>query len=275
MDPVEVRTFGSKSLIAAKNVDYGRVVERYSAGQGVLFGGNQVITDGETAWAPEADVTQATVAGVKGNCQELTIAGAFTTGLIATLDFAAIDLSGKEAIGFFFKSTGAHAAGDLQIGVDETTAMTGSPVYSNIPAIVADQWYYFSLPFTGAVSARNAAISVGLNAPAVDPGAVVIEIDEVGAGATFRGPAGFSGMDEIVPRDSALLDKFEAGIPFECIVAGLVNADLETGITCVAEQQLYPVPGGKLTTTSIVMDGRPIYAYEDQATAGGRVGVII
>lgn len=273
MDPVEVRTFGSKSLIAAKNVDYGRAVERYAAGQGVVFGDNQVITDGETAWAPEANVTQATVAGVKGNCQKLTVAGAFTTGLIATLDFAVIDLSAKEAIGFFIKSTGAQVAGALQIGVDETAALGGSPVYQDVPALVADQWYYFSLPFTGAVSARNAVVSVGLNAVS-DPAAVDIFIDEVGAGATFRGIGGFSGFDEIVPRDSALLDKFEAGIPFMTIVAGQINAFLEAGITCVAEQQLYPVPGGKLTTTPIVMDGRPIYAYEDQATAGGRVGVI-
>lgn len=273
MDQVEHITFGNKSMQAARDIGFGRIVQRHSAGKLEEFGG-LTIDDMQTAWTPEANVTVTLInpSPIDGICNKLAIAGAFGTGLAASRNLTLIDLSGYAAIGLFIKSSIAQAAGDLQIGVSETADMLGSPVYQDIPALEANKWTYVSVDFTGIGTARDAIVSVGLNV-VVDNGACDIYIDTIGVGALFRGIAGMSAMEEIVER-CATADIYPADRAVLVVTAGQANATLAAGITAVAEQRLYPIPGGKLTTTEVSMPGRAIYATEDQATAAGRIEVI-
>jgi len=274
MEQVEHITFGNKSVQAALDIGFGRIVQRHSAGKIEEFGG-LIIDDMQTPWTPEAAVTVALVdpSPINGICNAITITGGFITGLAASRNLAEIDLSGYAAIGLFIKSDIAQVAGDLQIGVSETADMLGSPVYQDIPALVPGVWKYVSVDFTGIGTARDAIVSIGLNV-VTDNGACVVSIDDIGVGALFNGIAGMSAMEEIVER-CGTADTYPEGRAVPVIVAGMANATLAAGITCVSEQRLYPITGGKLTTTEVTMAGRPIYATEDQATAAGRVGVLL
>ena len=279
MEQVEHITFGNKSMQAARDIGFGRIVQRHSSGKIEEFGGLS-FDNMQTAWSPEANVTVSLInpSPINGICNKLAIAAGFTTGLAAsrnTVDPAtglAWNLSGYAAIGLFVKSSVAVAAGALQIGVSETADMGGSPVWMDLPALEANVWKYCSVEFTGIGTARDAIVSVGLNV-VTDSGAQDVYIDDIGVGALFRGIAGMSAMEEIVLR-SGTADTYTEDTSALVITAGMANAELAAGITCVAEQRLYPIPGGKLTTTEVTMPGRPIYATEDQATAAGRVGVI-
>jgi hypothetical protein len=279
MEQVEHITFGNKSAQAARDIAFGRIVQRHSAGKIEEFGG-LTLDNMQTAWTPEANVTVTLInpSPIDGICNKIALAGAFTTGLAAsrnTVDPAtglAWNLSGYAAVGFFIKSSIAQAAGDLQIGVSETADMGGSPVYQDVPALVANVWKYCSVNFSGIGTARDAIVSVGLNV-VTDNGACDIYIDTIGVGALFNGIAGMSAMEEIVLR-SGTAETYTEDSAVLVITAGQANATLAAGITCVAEQRLFPIPGGKLTTTEVTMPGRAIYAVADQATAGGRAEVI-
>ncbi len=268
MDPVEIEATTHLSRVAAGNVPFDRAVERYAADKVVVFGGATLVDACEVAWTPSANVTASVVAGIKDNCTKLVVAGGFTTGLVAYRDLpAALDLSAIANGNLLIKPSIAVAAGVLQIGVDETAAMAGSPQYSDIPALEAGKWHYISVPFTGAVSTRDAVVSIGLNAVS-DPGALDIYVDEVRAGAQFYDIAGIAN-DDVADED----DIAAAGLDV-LILNGRNKAELATGITCVAEQPLYPVPGdGTFTTEEIVYAGRQVRALEDQATPAGRVEV--
>lgn len=274
MEQVEHITFGNKSVQAALDIGFGRIVVRHSAALIEEFGG-LTIDSMQTAWSAEANVT-ATLedpSPINGICNKLAIAAGFATGLAASRNLTEISLADYPAIGVFVMSSIAQAAGDLQIGVSETIDMGGSPVYMDLPAMLAGQWYYFSVAFSGSGLDRDAILSVGLNV-VTDNGACDVYIDDIGVGALFRGIAGLSDMEEIVERDQTA-DTWPADRDVLVLTAGMMVAELAAGITCVSEQQLYPIPGGKLTTTEVIMPGRPLYAYEDQATAAGRIGVIL
>ena len=142
----------------------------------------------------------------------------------------------------------------------------------NLPALVANVWTYCSVNFSGFGTARDAIVSVGLNV-VTDNNACDVYIDDIGVGALFRGIAGMSAMEEIVLR-SGTAETYTANTSALVITAGQAIATLAAGITCVSEQKLFPIPGGKLTTTEVTMPGRPIYAVADQATPAGRIEVI-
>jgi len=268
MDRVNRQASILLSRVASGDIPFNKAAERSGVNTVGLFGGSQVIDNADAAWTPEANVTAALDTGIVGSANKLTVAGAFGTGLVASKDISVLDLSPSGAINFLFKSNTDLAAGVLQVGISETIAMGGSPEWEDIPAIVADKWYYFSIAFTGAASTRNATLSVGLNAVS-DPGAVILWIDEVRAGAVYNDIAGFAIDDQAKENEKA-----EAKEDVLLGAAGNFNVELQAGQTCVAEQRLYPVPGlGSLTATEIVMNGRPITATEDQPTAGGRIGV--
>lgn len=269
MDPVEIQTNIDLSRVAAGTVAFNKAVERHSDKKCTIYGGIQLIDACEAAWAVQANVTTTLEAGIVANCNKLTIAGAFTTGLVATKDLTLVDLSGLGAMNVLLKCDAAQAAGVFQIGVSETITMGGSPVLMDVPAMAADTWYYFSIAYSGVTSARNAVLSCGINAVS-DPGAVDLWVDEVRSGALGYGIAGFADDDQAQENEYASIYE-----DVHILGAGNINADLQAGQTCVAEQPLYPVPGtGELTATEIVAAyGRSITATEDQATAGGRVGV--
>ena len=273
MEQVEHITFGNLSEVAARDVGFGRIVQRHSAGKCEEFGGLS-FDDMETPWSPEANVTVALEdpSPIDGVCNKITIAGGFTTGLAASHNLTEIDLSGYASIGAYVKSTIAQAAGDLQIGVSETADMGGTPVYMDLPALEAGKWYYVSLDFGGVGTDRDAVLSIGLNV-VTDNGACDIYMDKVGVGAHFYGIKGMSAMEEIVDR-CATPETYTEGSAVLIVAAGMCNGTLTDGSTVVSEQKLYPVPGGKLTSTEVIMPGRAITATEDQSTRGGRVGVI-
>lgn len=275
MDPVEVGGgyAPSMSRITAGEVPFGRAVERHSASKVVVLGGGDegLIDAARAAWNVQPNVTVALVPGLTGDANELTVAGVFTTGLIASKDIALKDLSGYAHIRALIKSSVALAAGVLQIGVSETAGMLGSPNWSNVPALVAGVPKLISVAFVGAVSTRNATLSVGLNAVS-DPGACIITVEQVSAGAEFNGIDGI--IDDKYVEAVYLgspTEKYPSGRDARVFTGGLLRPFLETGITCVANQRLYPVPGGKFTTTMVDVPGRTIIAKEDQITAGSQV----
>jgi len=136
----------------------------------------------DSAWTAKSNVTCTADTAVKreGSASaKCALAAGFTTGLIATTDFAAKDLSRYDKIHLRIRSSGAQSAGVLQLCLDNT-AVCASPLETlDIPAVSADTWYDFYLDLVYP-SGLTAVISVGLNATA-DPGAVNIWLDKVEA----------------------------------------------------------------------------------------------
>ena len=271
MDPVNVHATNKLSYAAQADIPFSRVTERHSDRKCVVFGGEIDLADGLVAWSPESNVTVALVAGIGGaNCNEITIASGHTTGVAASLNITSVDLSGEAVINLLVQSSRALAAGDYQIGVSETADLGGSPVLMDLPAMVAGQWYYLSIPYTGIGTARDAVVSVGLNV-AVDKAASVVLIQHVRAGAQFYDTLGLA--NDNVAKEN---DKAEQYEEVNILYAGLMRGDLASGVTCVGSQPLFPVPGtGELVTTDIEMVGRQYRAAYDQSTSGGRVIVAL
>lgn len=269
MKTTDIQTSIILSRTANGIVDFARAVERYADKTYTVYGGERSLDDGSGAWAPAADVLRTNPAGLFDTSMiKLEVQTAFTTGVVASLDITSLDLSGDGAMNILIKPSIDVAAGVLEAAVSETIALGGSPVLMDIPAMEAGKWYYFSLAFTGITSARDAVLSYGLNANS-DPGVVDIYVQSVRTGAKTYGMAGFLNDDRAVEDD-----KSAQYMVNEILAAGHILGELAAGVTCVAEQPLYAVPGtGKLNTLEIVSVNRPINATEDQATAAGRVGV--
>ena len=269
MDSVEIETSITLSRTAAGAVTFGRAVERYADKEYTVYGGARSLDDGSGAWAPEENVIRTNPAGEFDTSMiKLAVAGAFTTGVIGSLDIASLDLSEDGGMNILIKPSIAVAAGVLQVAVSETIALGGSPVTMDLPAMEAGKWHYFSLAYTGVASDRDAVLSFGLIA-ASDPGIVDLDVQSVRSGAKSYGIAGFLNDDQAVEGDVSA--QYQDSV---ILAAGNMNPKLASGITCVAEQPLYAVPGtGELHTLEIVSDNRPITATEDNSNAGTQVGV--
>ena len=89
-----------------------------------------------------------------------------------------MDCSGAKYICFWFRTTVALDAGDYQIGIDDTAAMASPTKLWDLPACLADTWYWIELA-CGDMAATAATISVGLK-QVVDKGAMICYIDELG-----------------------------------------------------------------------------------------------
>jgi len=275
MDPVEHQVSVKLSRVATMTIPFGRAVQRAGVdSKAELYGGKLLVDNMDAIWTPKASVTITTPAGIVGNCNLMSVAVGFTSGLIATKDITAaplVDLSPYEAIGFLIKPTIAIAAGVLQFGWDKgSTDMSGAPVYLDLPALEAGKWYFASLPFSGVLADRQDVLSIGLNATS-DPGTVDIAVDEMRAGALSNGMSGIVNNDQAKENDEA--EQYETML---VLARGEMRAQLATGITCVSEQMLYPVPGtGEFTTTEIVASGPAVRASQDMATAGSGVRAIV
>ena len=77
------------------------------------------------------------------------------------------------------------AAGDMQIGVSETTDMGGTPVYSDIPLLTAATWKYCIS--TLATTGLDAVRSVGAKLIEDDFGAFDLYLDDIRAGKIVAG----------------------------------------------------------------------------------------
>jgi hypothetical protein len=229
----------------------------------------KIIDDCQVAWTAQANVTAtADIAARKVNAKgaKLVIAAGFTIGLIATRDFAAIDLSGSKYIGFWIKSDIAVAGNVLQLVLDETAACASPDETLNIPVLAAGVWRYIRVAVTGAGTTRDALISVGIIA-ASDPGAATLYIDDIRAGNEYLGIA-----DEMQDKDAYA--QFD---PVHIIDQG--KAEVGLAGTVLSGQYLEPVGDGKLAVSTNGVAGQDgmktlnsrAVAVEDQDTENGTV----
>lgn len=99
---------------------------------------------------------------------------------LAYHDIASKNLTAYDSIGFWFKSTVALNAGDLQFMMDNTAACASPLETINFPAIAANTWTWVSLTIA-TPAALTAVISIGIK-QAVDKGAMTLYIDQIVAG---------------------------------------------------------------------------------------------
>ncbi len=264
----KIGTNGDK--IAAETIGFGAAVE----GRGGKLVGvhmSKVVEGCQTAWTGEANVTAtadvaAKKVGAKG--AKLVVDASFNTGLLASINIDALDLSLNKVIGLWIKSDIAVAAGVLGLVIDEHSGCVSPSETLLIPALAAGQWRYVKLPVSGAKAGRDAIISVGLTAIS-DPGAVTLFIDQINAGTQFLG---------IAENDSAR-DEYVEGNQITVIDQGKAIVDLETGETCYAGDGLIPVGDGKfapdsvggLTDQGTITVLSKMTAVNDQTTAAGEV----
>lgn len=269
-NPVNVEELGSGigTKRAAAAIAFRDAVERRGA-KTVGKYMEKIIDDCQVAWTAAANVTATAETGAKkvnAKGAKLVIAAGFITGLVATRDFASIDLSGSKYIGFWIKSDIPVAANVLQLVLDETAACATPDETLNIPALAAGVWRYIIVAVTGAGTARDATISIGINA-ASDPGAATLFVDDIRTGNEYLGVA-----DEMQDKDA-----YTQYDPVHIIDQGKAEVGL-AGIA-LSGQYLEPVGNGKLAVSTngvLGQDGMKtinsrMVAVEDQATENGTV----
>jgi hypothetical protein len=160
-------------------------------------------------------------------------AGDGVDAIIATENFSSTDLSAKTHLAFWFRSSIALAAGDIQIGISATNALGGTPIYFNVPAIVTvDSWHRMVVALTGT---RSAILSVGFRQH-VDVGAATFYVDDIeafiGRSYSVLGVRGLDDPDETIEypgKGFAPLDgsKIESSLVYNRVVSvdfGVVSA---------------------------------------------------
>lgn len=151
------------------------------ANWGNVVSRQKVLSEADVAWTASANVTasQETTIKVNGTASaKFVIAAAFTTGLAAYEDFAAVDTTTCSHIHFWIRSSIVTTSGQLQILVDNTSACASALQAYDVPALAANTWTQVEVAIG---SGSNAAvISVGLNV-ATDVGAAgaTVYIDRV------------------------------------------------------------------------------------------------
>ena len=271
MNPTYIEAPVTLSRIASGTIPFQLAVERSGDGTVALYGGT-VIDDAQAAWtAGDASVEVTTPTGIFNTyMNHMVCTTTPDTTNIAYQTIVATDMQADAAFGLLLMSSVALAAGDVQAGTDEDAAFA-SPQLVDVPAQDAGKWYYHNLAFGGVVGDRSAVIGFGLYNNAGGTLTTNLDVQWVGRGALAYDIAGFLNADVAVEDDQAIVYN-----PVLINAVGRIShVPLNTGETCLAEQQLYPVPGtGKLSTTEIVFGVKPITAAEDQSTAGGDVMVV-
>ncbi|MCH7481556.1 MAG: hypothetical protein IIC31_01790 [Chloroflexi bacterium] len=135
--------------------------------------------DATASWTALANVTLASETDDRKEgtgSVRMTIAGGFTSGLIAYEDLGStVDLSGHYAAGLWIKSDTTLASGVLKLLLDDS-AGCGSPEESlDVGALTAATWTQVHRNVSDA-SALTAVACTGLSAPG-DPGAIVLLVD--------------------------------------------------------------------------------------------------
>ena len=142
---------------------------------------DQIVNSCDSAWTAKANVTATEEGTIKKEgtaSAKLVIAAGFTTGLVATHDFTAIDISGHNSISFWIRSNTNINKGVLQLVYDEDGTCASPSQSTDIPALKADTWTKVSLTLSATAANRNAVISVGINAVS-DPGTITIYVDDI------------------------------------------------------------------------------------------------
>ncbi len=271
MNPTYIEAPVTLSRIASGTIPFQLAVERSGDGTVMLYGGTKIDDCQAADWAVAASVAVSVETGAFNTyLLRLTLTANPTGAFIAYKALTATDMSGDAAFGILMKTSVAVAAGDLKAGTDESAPLTITETV-DIPAMEADKWYYFNLAFAGVVGVRDAVTVFGLWNASGGNLTQNIDIGWIGRGALAYDIAGFLNADVAVEDDEAV----EYNPVLINAVGRISHVPLNTGETCLAEQQLYPVPGtGKLSTTEIVFGVKPITAAEDQSDAGGDVMVV-
>lgn len=142
-----------------------------------------IVDSCEAAWTAKANVTSTadnTIVKVGTYSSKNVIVAAFTTGLISTHDFAALDLSKYSYVGFWLYSTIALSSGSLSLCLDDSAACA-SPLETMAidKDILANTWTHIVCELANPAT-DLAIISVGLYANS-DFGACTIYIDDIRA----------------------------------------------------------------------------------------------
>jgi len=135
---------------------------------------------GTVAWTPKTNVTASVEQDdkkISTGCAKLVIADAFTTGIAATKDFTAINITGFTIVQFWIKSTVALTAGQVQLVLDNTAACATPLESLDIPALAANLWTRVNLTFATPAN-LTAVISVGINV-VTDLGACTIYVSDI------------------------------------------------------------------------------------------------
>ncbi len=130
---------------------------------------------GDVTPARETTIKKENTASVK-----LTVAAGAGVEDLAYHDISSIDLSAADALGFWFRSTVALAAGDLTFKLAKGAGLTTVTENIDIPIIAANTWTWVELDFVDP-SDLGAIVSIGI-AQAVDKGAMTLYIDQIVAG---------------------------------------------------------------------------------------------
>jgi hypothetical protein len=147
-----------------------------------------VVDNCEAAWTAKTNVTCAQESVIKRRdvySLRLTLGTSFTTGIAATYDFAAKNLSTYDHIHLYIRSSISISSGQIQFLLDNS-AVCASPLETlNLPALTANTWTRVSLPLASPAS-LTAIISIGLSFTA-DVGAGIIYLDDIRAVKEFTG----------------------------------------------------------------------------------------
>lgn len=142
------------------------------------------LDDADDNWTASTNVTAALDSSDRkqgSGSVDLTVAAAFTTGLIAYEDLSsAINVSDHYSARLWVKTNTNVAAGAVRLVLDDTSACSSALETISLPALnAADGWTQVQVKYT-TPSALTAVLCVGLTANS-DPGAVVLGVDFVEA----------------------------------------------------------------------------------------------
>ncbi len=161
----------------------------------------EVEDDCETTWTdPGANITiadETTIKKVDSKSQKITVATAFTTGIIGYRDQALGDKSAYGFIRFWIRSDTAVAASSIKIIVSDSAGIATEEEALNIPALTADTWKLVILEFSG-TAAPSSIDSIGLKV-AVDLSAsadVIVYIDDIQFVKSFDSTVAYDSSNE-------------------------------------------------------------------------------
>ena len=102
------------------------------------------LSNADTAWNVSNDVTgtlETTDKKVGSGSQKFVVATAFATGLVAYEDLLSpVDMTDRDSISFWVKSSVNATAGQLQLSVDDTAGCTSTLEDIDMPALSAGVW---------------------------------------------------------------------------------------------------------------------------------------
>ena len=139
------------------------------------------IEDCEDPWVAKANVTATTDTGDfkvgSGSCKLVVAAGLAVNNLMATEDFAAVNISSADGMGLWIKTSIDVSAGDLELHLSDSGAAAAPTETLAIPALTAGKWTQAHLDLASKED-DTAIISVGLY-QATDIGPATIHLDDI------------------------------------------------------------------------------------------------